>query len=748
MREKLSQNQRLVTAFIYLIAIMLTFNTLGSGLSSILDQNNDSSIWFYSGILLIIMGKYVTEPYFSTPTDTFANSISLILVLITIDDKTKLWGYHFLLIYSISLIVLSLIHMIFKNINEKFKNITYFLLKNIGSSTIIFSLVYLFSSYSYFTSDIFLKTHSICMFISAITLWICIVFFDIVGKIISKIVTLFTLFKNKNPQEFIGISIKSDNENRYTVEIEKNSKNINEYKNSNCRLVVIKTDSDSYCIGIIVKCRFLLDKLWLDILLLHADNQPIKINKQNLSLVGMDILFDEQIGSTRILNVDSIEDSIKSKIEQSYEYNNCENFIGFILPDSNINIIRFSLLNNSSSKIKDGAIICTKIFNYNVLYQVINGTTKEESINSSSDFGYINGIARKLGVYNYQNNELSVVKWIPNMGESVYLCDTNDASDLRELAKTAVGRLPGTDMKIPLANINSLITHNTAILGILGVGKSCLTFEIIKKIVDAGIKVICIDITNQYSSTKGLSKYIDNKLIINEFCQTYLDNWKTTAETTGAKDKPNEWGNLLNYSSKIKYGISCFLSKPDSNVLIINPDNHVVKKAASSFNIAALSDVSLVEKTKIISENLLEACMELGQTDTARCCIVFEEAHSLTPEWNSVVNSGDEKHSNGTSKVILQGRKYGLGCILITQRTANVTKSILNQCNTIFALRVFDDTGKTFLENYIGKDYSDTLPTLEERHAIAIGKGIGLKQPVILQLNDTKYIQSENLESN
>lgn len=63
-------------------------------------------------------------------------------------------------------------------------------------------------------------------------------------------------------------------------------------------------------------------------------------------------------------------------------------------------------------------------------------------------------------------------------------------------------------------------------------------------------------------------------------------------------------------------------------------------------------------------------------------------------------------------------------------------------CNTIFALRVFDDTEKSFLENYIGKDYSDTLPTLEERHAIAIGKGIGLKQPVILQLNDMKYLQT------
>lgn len=125
--------------------------------------------------------------------------------------------------------------------------------------------------------------------------------------------------------------------------------------------------------------------------------------------------------------------------------------------------------------------------------------------------------------------------------------------------------------------------------------------------------------------------------------------------------------------------------------------------------------------------------------------MVFEEAHSLVPEWNSVASEGDKTATNGTAKVILQGRKYGLGSLIITQRTANVSKSILNQCNTIFALRVFDDTGKQFLENYIGKDYTDTLATLEERYAIAIGKGLKLKQPVIIQLNEKDHITiSEN----
>ena len=69
----------------------------------------------------------------------------------------------------------------------------------------------------------------------------------------------------------------------------------------------------------------------------------------------------------------------------------------------------------------------------------------------------------------------------------------------------------------------------------------------------------------------------------------------------------------------------------------------------------------------------------------------------------------------------------GLGCLLITQRTANVTKTILNQCNTIFAMRTFDDTGKEFLSNYIGRDYAGVLPSLSERHAVLFRQGVFLR---------------------
>lgn len=354
--------------------------------------------------------------------------------------------------------------------------------------------------------------------------------------------------------------------------------------------------------------------------------------------------------------------------------------------------------------------------------------------------------SKKIGHYDAEHHEIKHVNWTPKVYEPVYLCKVNRDIDLQEIAKTSIGRLPGSDMSIPIKNINALVTHNTAVLGILGVGKSCLTFELIKKIVAAGIKVICLDITNQYASDNGLYKYIPEAQIVSDLLQEKIDELESQSMRTGTSDSKSSWGNVEDFKKLMESAVSRFMDANNKSVMVLNPEKYIVRQAATDFRITELKDVSLVEKVQIISEIVLKKCMDLGQIDRARCCVVYEEAHSLTPEFNSVVVKDDNSHANGTAKVILQGRKYGLGCIIVTQRTANVTKSILNQCNTIFALRVFDDTGKSFLENYIGRDYSDTLPTLEERHAIAIGKGIGLKQPVILQLNDMKYLQTNDGE--
>lgn len=732
MKRQLSQLQRLLAAGIYIFIIVMIYGLLNGGIADILNQSEAASVWFFSGILLIIMGMYVTEPYFSSPTDTLSNSISLILVLLAITNRQELKGYVELLVYAVCMFILSIFHMIVKNYNEKAKRISFWCLKHLGSSKTMFSVVYIVSAFSFFRDNI-------PMLFAAITLWICMVPIGLVESIIAKFSQLMGIIKEKDIDSCIGVAVKNSESNLYTISVPKTDKKEKLVSSSRNSVYAVKVDSDSYSLGIETQRKNLIDSIWIRIMLL--DDAELEITLNDLEDIGININYTENLGAAHVLNEGKIKQSILEQLKSSTIFKERDDFIGFVLPESNVSTIRFNTCKIDETRLTEGTIVKTHIAGSEVLYQVINGITKIVSNSADSEYGYMCAVARKLGHYDAEHHEIKHVNWTPKVYEPLYLCKVNRDIDLQEIAKTSIGRLPGSDMSIPIKNINALVTHNTAVLGILGVGKSCLTFELIKKIVAAGIKVICLDITNQYASNNGLYKYIPEVQIVSDLRQEKIDKLASQAMRTGTIDSKSSWGNVENFKKLMESAVAGFMDANNKSVMVLNPEKYIVRRAATDFKITELKDVSLVEKVQIISEIVLKKCMDLGQIDKARCCVVYEEAHSLTPEFNSVVVKDDNSHANGTAKVILQGRKYGLGCIIVTQRTANVTKSILNQCNTIFALRVFDDTGKSFLENYIGKDYSDTLPTLEERHAIAIGKGIGLKQPVILQLNDMKYLQ-------
>jgi len=302
-----------------------------------------------------------------------------------------------------------------------------------------------------------------------------------------------------------------------------------------------------------------------------------------------------------------------------------------------------------------------------------------------------------------------------------------------EVEKDAIGHFPGTNYPVCI-DPHLLVTHNAAILGILGVGKSFLALELVERMLDTGIKVVCLDLTNQYATE--LSRFLD--VPAEQAALAELESIGPPGKTK-VKKNVEEGGSVRAFSAKIKAQFEDFL-KPDSNVKlrILNPAQFEVWRQDSKpyQDQASMATLTLTEITRIITEGLLEVLQEQGMTDRARCCIIYEEAHSLIPEWNAVATDGDRTATNGTAKAILQGRKFGLGCLVITQRTANVTKSILNQCNTVFGLRVFDATGMEFLKNYIGEDYAGVLSTLEDRHAVVFGRASSCRDPVLARLND------------
>jgi DNA helicase HerA-like ATPase len=249
-----------------------------------------------------------------------------------------------------------------------------------------------------------------------------------------------------------------------------------------------------------------------------------------------------------------------------------------------------------------------------------------------------------------------------------------------------VGHLPLSNYPIHV-DIHEVVTHHSAILGITGTGKTVLAYELIRKMIDTGIRVLVFDVSCDYA--------LDLAEIPNLTKLT----------------KPSDVHAFLASTSML--GIAEF--QPTTTSL-------------PSATAATVHEVLVWAKQHLQTQGF--------QKPQAKICVVFEEAHSLIPEWNSAGSPADKDHVNRTSQTILQGRKYGVGALVITQRTANITKTILNQCNTIFALQSFDQTGLEFLKNYIGEQYAYALSTLLKRQVVIFGKASSSRRPVIARLNE------------
>jgi len=731
--------QRIVAVGIYIgTFLLLCYQLSGQRWEFITNSSNEFNLLFVSGALLLIFGTYLTEPYFTKPVDIITNATAIILALLSVNNPHDFIGHSYLLFAAYSLLGVSLIVIVLHKLEviQRTQLFLYQFITKIGQSRIAFSAIYLATIFSYF------KNQPID-FALLLTFWVVFITRIIVENVIVWVSGVIRY--TEDPKKILGQAIGCENPFSFKVEVDFLKHGANSVEKGN--LVYLSIEKDYGALGIIINDRRLLNKKWLTIYLFEEDTNILKIDLKTHSILAEENTIFSKNNVVYAFDINSIEnDAQRNKVENNYLYKNWSSFIGYITKGSDINKIYFHSLVDSSSenhiRVREGAVVNVQIHGQEVLFQIIGGVTTEEQLENHDMYGHLIGVARKLGRYNQANQELETAAWLPETYAPIFL----DQTTVESSNPLSIGVLPTTNLEIIIKEPESLITHNTAILGILGIGKSCLTFELIKKsLSETDVKVICIDITNEYK--KELPHYMAEALIQEELPDVCLTELRTN-NNDGVSNNPTTWGNESLYKSKLKEELQAFATDPEKRVLLLNPDWHSVSKAGSNFNITHKVDLTITEKTRIISERIFSHAKEEWESlideekenNKARYLIVLEEAHSLVPEWNSAANAGDQNASNGTAKVILQGRKYGLGSFVVTQRTANISKSILNQCNTIFALRVFDDTGKQFLENYIGSDYSNLLPTLEERHSIVVGKALKLKQPVVVRLNDRENI--------
>ncbi len=113
--------------------------------------------------------------------------------------------------------------------------------------------------------------------------------------------------------------------------------------------------------------------------------------------------------------------------------------------------------------------------------------------------------------------------------------------------------------------------------------------------------------------------------------------------------------------------------------------------------------------------------------------LVCEEAHRYVP------NRGEAQYAAAQTairRLAREGRKYGLGLMLVSQRPSDIEETVLSQCNTWLVLRLTNSSD----QNHVAKMLPDTLgamttllSSLPRQEALFVGEGAALPARIKLR---------------
>jgi hypothetical protein len=107
--------------------------------------------------------------------------------------------------------------------------------------------------------------------------------------------------------------------------------------------------------------------------------------------------------------------------------------------------------------------------------------------------------------------------------------------------------------------------------------------------------------------------------------------------------------------------------------------------------------------------------------------IVLEEAHNY-------LKAGENSISSRTVQTIAkEGRKYGVGLLLVTQRPSELDETVLSQCGTLIALRMNNSKDRGHISSAVQDELQtmiDLLPSLRTGEGIVSGEAVKIPSRV------------------
>jgi hypothetical protein len=110
--------------------------------------------------------------------------------------------------------------------------------------------------------------------------------------------------------------------------------------------------------------------------------------------------------------------------------------------------------------------------------------------------------------------------------------------------------------------------------------------------------------------------------------------------------------------------------------------------------------------------------------------VVMEEAHNyLNDNFKGIASSV-------VQRIVKEGRKYGIGAMIVSQRPSEINATILSQCGTFFAMRLANATDRGHISAALPDNLdglTNMLPILRTGEAIIVGESVKLPMRTIIE---------------
>lgn len=177
----------------------------------------------------------------------------------------------------------------------------------------------------------------------------------------------------------------------------------------------------------------------------------------------------------------------------------------------------------------------------------------------------------------------------------------------------------------------------------------------------------------------------------------------------------DQTSNLMNHLIKLLTG----RVEPRSNLTIID-------LSGIPFEIV---DITVAVLTRLIFElNFWTPAEQRHPT-----LLVFEEAHNYVPR----VEKGQQFAKAAVERVAKEGRKYGVSAMIVSQRPAELSETVLAQCNSFVVMRISNPDDQHYVSRVVGDHFAgviDMLPVLRPGEAFVIGDSVLMPMRILVTL--------------